>query len=240
LSAAKTIHSSQYGRALLVAVLGVIIFSIGATDAFAQTDLTTTTSASTPDQGNNSTSATTASLGEPLFVEQGRITGQKVLAVAPQPQLETNFMANTSINNGTGFVVNAINIGTTISTLNDDGTFSGKGQGILRTEGGDFASWTSQSVGNLGPEGNIIVRGATLWSTPPSTTTTGELAFMNGVIGLFEMKIDSQGNLSVREWEWESEIGDVGAAPPPIVQGESPINTTMTTGRSEPSPTVIQ
>jgi hypothetical protein len=224
--------------ASLLAGILAAIFSIGAIDSFAQSELTT--SDSTQDQGSNATS-TTASLGEPLFVEQGRITGQRVLAVVPQPQLESSFMANASINNGTGFVVNAINIGTTISTLNDDGTFSGKGQGILRTEGGDFASWTSQTVWNLAPEGNIIVRGVTLWSIHPSTT--GELAFMNGVIGLFEMEIDRQGNLSVREWEWEGEIGDVGAAAAAaaaaIVQGESPINTT-TTGTSEPSPTVMQ
>jgi hypothetical protein len=228
-------HSSKYVATLLAGILAAI-FSIGAIDSFAQSESTTF-----QDQGSNATSTTTASLGEPLFVEQGRITGQRVLAVAPQPQVETSFMANTSINNGTGSVVNAINIGTTTIALNADGTFRGEGQGILRTQGGGFASWTSQTVGNLGQEGNIIVRGVTFWSTPPSsstTTTTSELAFMNGVIGLFEMQIDRQGNLSVREWEWEGEIGDVGAAPP-IVQGESPINTT-TTGTSEPSPTVMQ
>jgi len=70
-----------------------------------------------------------------LFVEQGRITGQRVLAVSPPPQLEISFVANTSITNRTGFVVNAINIGTIISTLDDDGTFGGKGQGLLRTKG---------------------------------------------------------------------------------------------------------
>jgi hypothetical protein len=232
-------HSSKYMASLLAGILAAIS-SIGAIDSFGQTDLTTAIG-STLDQGNNVTSTTTASLGEPLFVEQGRITGQRVLAVAPQPQLESSFMANASINNGTGFVVNAINMGTNIIALNDDGAFSGKGQGILRTQGGDFASWTSQSVGNLGLEGNIIVRGATLWSTPPSSTS-GELAFMNGIIGLFEMQIDRQGNLSVREWEWEGEIDDVGAAAaaPTIVQGESPINTNMTTGTPEPSPTVMQ
>jgi hypothetical protein len=63
---------------------------------------------------------------------------------------------------------------------------------------------------------------------------------MNGVIGLFEMEIDIQGNLSVTEWQWEGEIGDaVAAASHPIVQGESPINTT-TTGTSEPSPMIMQ
>ena len=198
-----TMHSSKYMAATVLAGILAVIFSIGANDSFAQTELTTPDS--TQDQGSNDTSANTASLGEPLFVEQGRITGQRVLTVAPQPQLETSFMANTSINNGTGFVVNAINIGTTTITLNADGTFRGEGQGVLRTEGGDFASWTSQTVGSLAPEGNIIVRGVTFWSTPPSSsTTTSELAFMNGVIGLFEMQIDRQGNLSVTEWEWES------------------------------------
>jgi hypothetical protein len=191
-------HSGKYTATLLTGILAAIS-SIGAIDSFAQSELTTS-----QDQGSNATSTTTASpLGEPLFVEQGRIIGQRVLAIAPQPQIETSFMANTSINNGTGSVVNALNIGTTTITLNEDGTFRGEGQGILRTEGGGFASWTSQTVGSLAQEGNIIVRGVTFWSTPPSATT-GELAFMNGVIGLFEMEIDRQGNLAVTEWEWES------------------------------------
>jgi hypothetical protein len=188
---------------LLAGILSAIL-TIGAIDSFAQSELTTSDD-STQDQVSNATSATAVSLGEPLFVEQGRITGQRVLAVVPQPQLETSFMANTSINKGTGFVVNAINTGTTIITLNADGTFRGEGQGVLRTLGGGFASWTSQTVGNLAQEGNIIVRGVTFWSAPSSSSTiTSELAFMNGVIGLFEMQIDSQGNLSVTEWEWEN------------------------------------
>jgi hypothetical protein len=191
------IHSSKYLATLSAGILAAII-SIDAIDSFAQSELTT----SAQNQGSDAASATTASLGEPLFVEQGRITGQRVLTVVPQPQLETSFMANTSINNGTGSVVNAINIGTTTTTLNTDGTFRGEGQGVLRTKGGNFASWTSQTVGNLAPGGNIIVRGVTFWSTPPSTTD--ELSFMNGVIGLFEMQIDMQGSLSVTEWQWES------------------------------------
>jgi hypothetical protein len=203
LSIVRTMHSSKYMATLLTGILAAIC-SIGVIDSFGQTDLTNA-NRSTPDQENNTNSANTASLGEPLFVEQGRITGQRVLAVAPQPQIETSFMANTSINNGTGFIVNAINTGTTTITLNADGTFRGEGQGVLRTEHSGLASWTSQTVGNLASGRNLIIRGVTFWSTPPTlSTTAGELAFMNGVIGLFEMEIDRQGNLSVREWEWES------------------------------------
>ena len=65
----------------LSAVLGVI-FSIGAIDSFAQTDLT---AGSTPDEERNATTVATTSLGNPFFVEQGRIIGQRVLAVTPSP-----------------------------------------------------------------------------------------------------------------------------------------------------------
>jgi hypothetical protein len=181
---------------LAAAILG-IISSIGTMDAFAQSESTTASSVPTQDQERNAT--TTASFGNPFLVEQGRIIGQRVLAVMPQPQLEFSFMANASINNGSGSVINAINTGTSVSTLNADGTFNGKGQGILRTQGGEVATWTNQVTGNLTQEGTIISRGVGFWSTP---STTGELAFMNGMITVFEVQIDGEGNLSAREWKW--------------------------------------
>jgi hypothetical protein len=141
----------------------------------------------------------TDSLGNPFFVEQGRIIGQRVVAVAPQPQLESSFIANATITNGSDTAIDAINTGTSVSTLNADGTFRGEGQGILRTQGGGVATWTNQVVGNLTPDGTIITRGVGFWSTP---LTTGELAFMNGMMTVFEVQIDREGNLSAREWEW--------------------------------------
>jgi hypothetical protein len=174
-----------------------IVFSTGVNYSFAQSELTTAGSTSMQDQ--ESTATAIASFGNPFFVEQGRIIGQRVLAVTPQPQLEFSFMANASINNGSDVVINAINMGTSVSTLNADGTFNGKGQGILRTERGEVATWTNQVVGNLTQDGTIISRGVGFWSTP---STTGELAFMNGMITVFEVQIDREGNLSAREWEW--------------------------------------
>jgi hypothetical protein len=158
----------------------------------------TFTNRSTEGAEMNATSVTD-SLGNPFFVEQGRIIGQRVLAVTPQPRLESSFMANATITKGSDTLSNATNTGTSVSTLNADGTFRGGGQGILRTQGGDLATWTNQVVGNLTPEGTIITRGVGFWSTP---STTGELAFMDGMITVFEVQIDREGNLSAREWEW--------------------------------------
>lgn len=181
----------------LASVLGLIV-SVGSIDSLAQTDLTT---GSIPDQEMNATTAAvTESLGNPFFVEQGRIIGQRVLAVSPQPQLEFSFMANASINNGDDDgVIIATNTGTSVSTLNTDGSFRGEGQGILRTQGGGVATWTNQVVGSITSEGTIVTRGVGIWSTP---STTGELAFMNNMITVFEVQIDREGNLSAREWEW--------------------------------------
>jgi hypothetical protein len=181
---------------LAAAVLG-IISSIGTMGSFAQNELTTASTASTQDQESNATA--TASFGNPFFVEQGRIIGQRVLAVTPQPQLESSFMANATITKGSDTLSNATNTGTSVSTLNADGTFRGEGQGILRTQNGDLATWTNQVIGNLTPEGTIITRGVGFWSTP---STTGELAFMDGMITVFEVQIDREGNLSATEWEW--------------------------------------
>jgi hypothetical protein len=148
---------------------------------------------------NATTAAVTEPLGNPFFIEQGRIIGQRILAVSPQPQLEFSFTANASISNGDDGVINATNMGTSISTLNADGTFRGEGQGILRTQGGGVATWTNQVVGSITPEGTIVTRGVGIWSTP---STTSELAFMNNMITVFEVQIDREGNLSAREWEW--------------------------------------
>jgi hypothetical protein len=178
-----------------LAALGIlgIVFSISTIDSFAQSELT---AASTQDQEVNAISS--LSLGNPFFVEQGKIIGQRVLTVTPQPQVEFSFMANATINKGDD-VINAINTGTSVSTLKADGTFHGQGHGILRTEAGEVATWTNQVVGNFTSDGTILTRGVGFWSTP---STTGELAFMNGMITVFEVQIDMEGNLSAREWEW--------------------------------------
>ena len=47
-------------------------------------------------------------LGKPFFVEKGKIIGQRVISVSPQPQLEFTFVANATING----VINTTNTGT--------------------------------------------------------------------------------------------------------------------------------
>jgi hypothetical protein len=140
---------------------------------------------------NNSTGS---SLGNPFFVEKGRITGQRVLSVSPV-QLEFTFMANATINGN----INATNTGTTVNTIQPNGVFHTKGQGFIMTQDGEVATYTNQVIGNLTEEGNVLSRGAGFWSTP----STGKLAFLNDMMSVFRLEVDREGNLSAVEWDWK-------------------------------------
>jgi hypothetical protein len=140
---------------------------------------------------NNSTT----SLGNPFFVEKGKVIGQRVLSVIPQPELEFTFVANATING----VINATNTGTIVSIVQANGVFHTKGQGFIMTQDGEVATYTNQVIGNLTKEGNVLSRGAGFWSTP----STGNLAFLNDMMSVFKLEVDKEGNLSAIEWEWK-------------------------------------
>jgi hypothetical protein len=60
--------------------------------------------------------STIISLGSPFFIEKGRIIGQRVLSVGPQPQIEFTVVANATINGN----ISATNTGTTVITPGKD------------------------------------------------------------------------------------------------------------------------
>jgi len=152
-----------------------------------------------PNSPNNATSANfldeNTTLGKPFFVENGKIIGQRVLRVNPQPQLEFTFVANATING----VIHATNTGTIVNTVDANGKFHTEGQGFIRTQNGEVATWENRVIGTLTPEGTVHSLGAGFWKTP----STGELSFYNDMISIFKLEVDSGGNLSAIEWEWK-------------------------------------
>ena len=134
-------------------------------------------------------------LGKPFFVEKGNIIGQRVISVSPQPQLEFTFIANATING----VLNATNTGTIVNTVDANGVFHTEGQGFIRTQNGEVATWENRVVGKLTRDGTVESRGAGFWSTP----STGELSFINNMMSIFKLEVDREGNLSAIEWEWK-------------------------------------
>ena len=135
----------------------------------------------------NTTHAQTATLGEPYFVENGKITGQKELG---PNRTQFTFTGNGIMNGNievtdTGEFV-SISIGDNLSTTKN---------GVITTkDGSETANYTSIDVGNF-----TDYQGASAYST----NSTGKLSFLNNNLGIYKGETEEGGNFVLREWHWK-------------------------------------
>ncbi len=135
-------------------------------------------------------------LGEQIIPdEQGKIIGTRVLPSKPGqgPKMEMTFQTTGKI---LGMDFN--NIGTIRSAPKSEGSLYFKGQGVVTTQGGDMASWTTQGVGKPTGPGAADIRGIVLFET-----SSESLARLNGMCVVVEAETDGSGNLSAKLWEWK-------------------------------------
>jgi hypothetical protein len=73
-------------------------------------------------------------------------------------------------------------------------------QGVITTiNGSETANYTLIAVENIPQNENLSFRGAAAYST----NSTGELSFLNGILGIFKGEGDPQNGDFVRTgWEW--------------------------------------
>jgi hypothetical protein len=133
-------------------------------------------------------------LGENLGSDIGQITNQRVLPFeGGAPRIEATFEAN-----GTILGVQITDLGTFVASPRPDGNLAGEGQGIVRTEDGEVATWTGGGVGRPQPDGSIEWRGCVYYQT-----TSAKLARLNNVAALFEFDVDASGKTEARLTEWK-------------------------------------
>ena len=79
------------------------------------------------------------------------------------------------------------------------GILYGEGQGmVMSNDGTEVATWKGSGIGRMSGTGMVGFRGAIYWST----TSTGKLAPLNNLVGVYEYEID-EGNTSAKIWEWK-------------------------------------
>ena len=115
-------------------------------------------------------------LGEQIAESKGKILVQRVLD-AQGPTMETSVSAGGSVK---GTQVNERL--TFMAKPTSPGVLHGVGQGVLMAGESEIASYTGEGIGRLSSSGGIKWRGAIYYST----SSTGKLAFLNNVVGLFE------------------------------------------------------
>jgi hypothetical protein len=131
--------------------------------------------------------AQTPTLGEPFFVEKGKITGQK--EIGPN-RTEFTFTGNGTMNSN----IEVTNTGKLVSVSKGNVSFD-QGKGVIKTtDGSETANYTQIDVFN-----GTDFLGAKAYST----NSTGGLSFLNNILGLIKGELDDSGNYAAEHWHWK-------------------------------------
>ncbi len=133
-------------------------------------------------------------LGEQSSERKGKVIGQRVVSTGG-PLIETT---SSTIGSFKGMPVKGT-VTFVSRPTSAAGVLYGEGKGVIMTEESEMATSTAKGLGRLSPPGNVKWRGAHFILT----TSTGKLAFLNNVVGVFEAEIDLDGNVTEKIWEWK-------------------------------------
>jgi hypothetical protein len=134
--------------------------------------------------------AQTATLGEPYFVERGKITDQK--EIGPN-RTQFTYTANGTMNGN----IEVTDSGEFVSVSKGEpapGLTTTKDGVITTKDGSETANYTGIDVGNY-----TNYQGASAYST----NSTGKLSFLNNMLGIYKGETDGSGNFELREWHWK-------------------------------------
>jgi hypothetical protein len=132
-------------------------------------------------------------LGEQIAELKGKIMGQRVLDVEG-PTTETTVSFSGTFK-GTPVRATVTFVGRPTSA----GVLHGEGKGVIMAGESEVATLTGEGFGRLSPSGGIKWRGSQFYRT----SSSGKLASLNNVVGLFEGEMDAEGNVLDKIWEWK-------------------------------------
>jgi hypothetical protein len=133
-------------------------------------------------------------LGAPFFEEKGMITSQKEIG---DNMTEISFSANGTMR---GYI-NVTNTGTFLSISRGGNLTYAQEEGVIMTRDGsdEKANHTFQFIGNITREGKPVFYGSAIYNT----NSTGIIAFLDNLMGIYKGEIDEMGNIVSREWQWK-------------------------------------
>ena len=132
--------------------------------------------------------AQTTTLGEPFFVEKGKVTSQK--EIGPN-RTQYIFAANGKMNGNVDVTIT----GEFVSVSKGSNLTFEQGQGVITTkDGSETANYTFIDVFN-----GTDLQGASAYST----NSTGELSFLNNILGIFRGGQEEGGNYALEQWHWK-------------------------------------
>jgi hypothetical protein len=135
----------------------------------------------------STTHAQSTTLGEPFFVEKGKVTVQK--EIGPN-RSQFTYTGNGTMNGN----IEVTNTGKLVSVSKGNLSFE-QGQGVIKTtDGSETANYTLIDVFN-----GTAFLGAQAYST----NSTGGLSFLNNILGIIKGEQDGSGNYAAEHWHWK-------------------------------------
>jgi hypothetical protein len=132
-------------------------------------------------------------LGDLIYELKGKITSQRVLD-AEGAKMETSFSGIAKYRG-----IDGTEIGTYSTIYRPEGVLYGEGYGVITSTDGEIATWTGSGIGKFTGQGKIRFHGPLLYRT----LSTGKLAFLSNLVGVYETQIDENQNFAYKVWEWK-------------------------------------
>jgi hypothetical protein len=189
-----TTQSGTAERAIMVGQETPVAPSDGNTAATTTDDTTTTEEAA---RNNNSD----PTLGSLFLTEEAELTSFNPIN---ETYIEISFVGNATIMppNATT-TINATETGNATLNIQPNGVTFAQGQGFLVTEDDGAAEENATAsfveLSRVEPDGTGSGTGVVFFST----NSTGQLSFLDNMVGIFQHEISPEGD-TIREWEWKS------------------------------------
>jgi hypothetical protein len=210
----RTLNVTGVIAAVTIIALGGIAVTAGAPSLLVQlvsaTDIATTTMGGQGGEEVTSTSGSTTTNNNNSNVTLGNLfySTQQPIEETVNPinetYIEISYVDRVALMppNATGVIINATERGNFTVTILPNGLSVNQGQGLITTEDGDGqeenATATFVSLGRVGPDGTGSHTGAEFFST----NSTGQLAFLDNMVGIAQVEISPEGT-TVKTWEWK-------------------------------------
>jgi hypothetical protein len=136
-------------------------------------------------------------LGELIYEAEDKVTGYRVLNIEG-PKIELTITQNGTLKGG----IDATDTVTYWSIPRPGRAYYAEGIGVFMAKDNpsEMATWTGQGIAHYSGQKRKDV-GSVFYHT--SSTTSGKLAFLNNMVGVFECETDEMGNSEGKIWEWK-------------------------------------
>jgi hypothetical protein len=141
---------------------------------------------------NTSSNDLSVNIGKLILESKTHGEGIKIADIDKQT-IEVYFSGNGTLEGN----VTVMDIGTSWSTLKNNGYWYSKGEGMILTLDNEIAKYTFQSIGKHDNDGKL----RNLGSVTFYTDSIGELSVLKNTIGVYADEIDQQGNAITKVWK---------------------------------------